>query len=94
MEAPVEGYAVNGTLEEQAAPQALAELQAAVQDAAHAIPVVDGAYVALAAGPQVRAWTSAAALEGCSCAAAGTARCSRAAAHQARQGGAPAKPRP
>lgn len=56
-------YAVNGTLEEQAAPQALQELQAAVQDV-HAMPVVvAGFQEALAADPQVdsaastyRAW--------------------------------------
>lgn len=42
MEAHGEAY-VNGTVEEQAAPQALQELQAAVQDV-HAMPVVVGAY--------------------------------------------------
>jgi hypothetical protein len=52
--APVE-YAVNGTVEEQAAPQALQELQAAVQDV-HAMPVVvAGFQEALAADPQVGA---------------------------------------
>ena len=46
--------AVNGTVEEQGAPQALQELQAAVQDV-HAMPVVVGAFQeALAADPQAR----------------------------------------
>ena len=51
----MEAYAaVNGTVEEQAAPQALQELQAAVQDV-HAMPVVVGAFrEALAADPQAR----------------------------------------
>jgi hypothetical protein len=53
MEAPVEAY-VNGTVEEQAAPQTLQELQAAVQQV-HAMPVVVGAFQdALAADPNVR----------------------------------------
>ena len=54
MEAAVEAYAaVNGTVEEQAAPQALQELQAAVQDV-HAMPVVGAFQEALAADPQAR----------------------------------------
>ena len=60
----MEAY-VNGTVEEQAAPLALQELQAAVVQAVHAMPVVVGAYqdalaAAAAADPQAR-WLDAAA---------------------------------
>lgn len=46
----MEAYGVNGSVEEQAAPQ---ELQAAVQDV-HAMPVVGAFQEALAADPQAR----------------------------------------